>query len=319
MEVLYLEDDTHIRLIIILGIGTLLLFFWIQREMNELRLISFTSTVWAIAFCVLLWVYYLFDMTENTRPLSKFTHPNYPISNYLRTAPNILLAYCFQPSFFSVYKSLHDKTDKNAWTITYHSYLLSTLIYVVVAILSILLFGEHIQSDLLLNITENVDSHLRHLWSILFLIIAALHLPVIFFVGKESLLMIYCEARYNTLSLDRYHTSVSEDGESEINFTRFVKNNINISTTLDWKEYYPITLILYFGVIAWAIYITDLGKIFGILGSFWATFLALILPPAFFLKLQDGNAMIRTIVFSFIVLIFGITFWVVGLYSNILL
>jgi amino acid permease len=113
-------------------------------------------------------------------------------------------------------------------------------------------------------------------------------------------------------------TTVSEEDELE-NICRFTKKNVNIWSTLDSKEYYPITSLLYIGVILASLYIVDLGQIFAILGSLWATLIAFIMPPVFFLKLQDGNALIRTNVFAFLVLMFGVTFLVVGLYSNILL
>ena len=130
-------------------------------------------------------------MKDTDKHLSDFLYPSQPISKYFKTAPNILLAYCFQPSFFSVYKSLLNQNDKNAWAITNHSFGLSSCIYIIVALLSLMLYGEYLKSDLLLNITEKEDNNLKYICSVLFVIIAALHTPVIFFVGKESLLMIY--------------------------------------------------------------------------------------------------------------------------------
>ena len=313
----YEASNPTLRTIVVITIGSLLAVFCLKRELHELRSISIISILWAWMFCIQLALFWSSKYNENNKPISRFLHHQNIIS-YFKTAPNFLLAYWFQPSFFTVYKSLEKQNDKNAWRITKLSFILSTIIYLIVAFLSLELYGDGIKSDLLLNITKNENTKFKYLASALFLVIAALHLPLIFFIGKESLLMIYWEFRYHTLSEDKYLTRENSLGE-DYNFAWSNKKNVNISSTLDWKEYYPITLCLYTIVIILSIYIQDLGKIFSFVGSFWATLIGYILPSVFFLKLQDGNALIHTNVFAFLVLMFGITFLVCGLYSNILL
>lgn len=165
--------------------------------MHELRIISLTSSVCAVLFSIILFVIWL-DSDDNTHALSEYMYPTDPISGYFQTAPTIFLAYCFQQSFFTVFKSLRDQTSSNGWKITYRSYIVAVSIYFVVTLLSISLFGDNIKSDLMHNVAKN-NSSLRYFCLVLFLIIAAMHTPIIFFVGKESLLVIYCELRYKTV------------------------------------------------------------------------------------------------------------------------
>lgn len=311
-----LHNMLEIRTMVVLTTGVLLFIFWVKRDLHDLRIISIISWFWAVIFCINLAASCFLTDPENEEPISSFiSHRS--TADYFKAAPNFIIAYCFQPSFLIVYRSLNNRSDNNAMLVTRWIFLLSTCFYILASTLSLVIYGSNIKSDLLLNITEDDENSTRYISSTLFLVIAASHIPVIFFVGKESLLTIYWEYRYSTLSEDRHLTRDNSSGE-EHNFGGGCKN-VNISSNLHWKEYYPLIVFLYLVVIILAIFIHDLGKILSFVGASWATVIGYIFPSVFFLKLQDGNAQIHIKVLAFIVLTFGTTFLVLGLYSNLFL
>lgn len=248
-------------------------------------------------FSFVLTSIYIEKYQVHERSMTQFLYPDLPLSSYFQTAPNIFLAYCFQQSFFTVYKSLKEQNDVNAWKITYRSFAVSATIYFIVTLLSIALFGEELKSDVMHNIARS-KYVLKYFCSILFLVIAAMHTPIIFFVGKEKFLTFYTELRYRSLSTNPEHHSM-------------------ISSTLAAKEYYPITILLYVGVVVAAILIEDLGFVFALCGSFSATTIAFILPPIFYLKLKGSELKFTEKILPMLLLTFGVIFTVIGCYSNL--
>ena len=157
------------------------------------------------------------------------------ITGFFKTAPTVFLAYCYQQGFMTIYKSLKEQTDSNGRIVAFSCFIVCSVVYIVVTILSFWIWGDTLKSDVLRNI-GNSDYSLRYVCSVLFLVIAALHTPVIFFVGKEQALTFYCELRYMSISQHPHKNSM-------------------LSSTLDAKEYYSITVVLYLIVVIWAILI----------------------------------------------------------------
>ena len=79
------------------------------------------------------------------------------------------------------------------------SLILTFIIYSSLAILSIYLFGSGLEKSVLTNVNrqENIFSYIIR---ISFMIVLACHIPYVFFVLKESLLIIVDEARHKSMS-----------------------------------------------------------------------------------------------------------------------
>jgi len=290
----YFQTDYRTLLIIVLSI--FLSFFCIKREMHELRIASMASTFWAWVFWIMMIWMYIIKNEDAEHSLIDFLYPTKPLTGYFRTAPNIFLAYWFQQSFFTVFKSLEHQTDENGWKLTYRSFFISATIYGFVTFLSIAMFGDEMESDVMNNIAKSKHA-LKYFCLILFLVIAAMHTPIIFFVGKEGLLVFYAELRYRAISSN-------PDKEALM------------SKTLRWQEYYPITVITYLLVILAALLIHDLGKVFALWGSLSATTIAFVGPPVFYMKLK-GMGSVREMLLPVTTLVFGLLFTVIGWYSNL--
>jgi len=68
------------------------------------------------------------------------------------------------------------------------------LIYVVVGIVGVLAYGEDIKGDIMINISGQPDKPVsNYILMTMFMIIAAMHIPIVFFIGKESILIIVDE------------------------------------------------------------------------------------------------------------------------------
>jgi amino acid permease len=86
--------------------------------------------------------------------------------------------------------------------------LLTILIYIIVVFISIAMFGSNISSVILENIgtssfTKNGVTHYYwegYVCNIIFLILLSCHIPVIFFFGKEGLLIIIDEIDRKSIS-----------------------------------------------------------------------------------------------------------------------
>ena len=96
------------------------------------------------------------------------------------------------------------------------------VVYLLAALIAIYSFGGDLQSDVLINVS-NSKGWEPYIINVLFILIAALHIPLIFFVGKESLLIMIYECRvgskreqmrdeYARTTLTGTHTAIKQTG-----------------------------------------------------------------------------------------------------------
>ena len=96
---------------------------------------------------------------------------------------------------FPVYNSLgSDKSTAKVMKAVSIGSGLGSVIYVIMGILSIYTFGEGLMISVLDNLNK-VDNAYSYTIRIAFLIVLACHIPYVFFPGKESLLIIFDEAK----------------------------------------------------------------------------------------------------------------------------
>ena len=96
------------------------------------------------------------------------------------------------------------------------------VVYVLATLIAIYSFGGELQSDVLVNVSKSKGWE-PYIINVLFILIAALHIPLIFFVGKESLLIMIYEYRvggkreqmrdeYARTTLTGTHTAIKQTG-----------------------------------------------------------------------------------------------------------
>jgi len=87
------------------------------------------------------------------------------------------------------------------------------LVYLVTPLLAFGLYGSNVESNLLINIGEEKDA-LAIILEIMFLFIAITHIPIIFFIGKEAVLIMFDEATRQSYSKHALH-KVGESNEEK--------------------------------------------------------------------------------------------------------
>jgi amino acid permease len=123
----------------------------------------------------------------------------------------MIVAFAFNQNLFPVFSGLKVKTNANCQKAVNYGVLSSMVIYLILSVSAVLLFGEQIQianANILNNINKeyavglvNGNKHWEaYVLRVLFLIVLACHIPFIFFSGKEALLIIIDEIDRKSVS-----------------------------------------------------------------------------------------------------------------------
>ena len=102
-------------------------------------------------------------------------------------------------NLFPTYNSLTVKNEKVGLKAVTQSLLFSFAIYILLSVLSIYMFGSTVNENVLNNVVE-MKSLASFIIRISFLIVLACHIPYVYFSGKESLLIMIDEVRFNSMS-----------------------------------------------------------------------------------------------------------------------
>ena len=139
------------------------------------------------------------------------------------------------------------------------------------------------------SVLKNVDKE-KNLYSyvirIAFLVVLACHIPYIFFVYKESFLIIYDEAKNHSMTkalqykiqqqeIGHVKDQVAEgeeEGESELAYLKLP----------NWT-YYSLTLFLYIGTVLGAIFIDNIAVVFEFVGAFGLSLTSFTMPGIMYL------------------------------------
>jgi len=100
----------------------------------------------------------------------------------------ILVGVSFQTVFFPVLNNLKDNSKKNVMKTAGASMSIAGLIYTGCIFISIYAFGHNVHSDILKNVGDNPGWE-TYILGAMFAVVGALHIPLIFFVAKEALLI----------------------------------------------------------------------------------------------------------------------------------
>lgn len=108
--------------------------------------------------------------------------------------PTLFLAYGFHATYYPVYNQLKEKTDANGMKATVYSISICFVIYVTVGIVGVVAFGSNLKNDIMENISNQEGKNwLNYVLMFMFMMIAAMHIPIVFYIGKESVLIIFDE------------------------------------------------------------------------------------------------------------------------------
>jgi amino acid permease len=200
----------------------------------------------------------------------------------LANIPTLILSYSFQSAFFPAYNSLKQKNDRNGMKATFGAFTICFVIYVSIIVVSMLTYGDKIEENILTNVGESSDV-LSILLQIIFLIISAMHIPMVYFIGKENVLIIFDEiARKSYSSGHGLRRSLSHADETPT--VDFNEDNHNAYLSMNPYLYYSISIGLFVLIVFLSIVVKSLVFLLGIIGSTGTTFIVFIAPGVFYIK-----------------------------------
>ena len=148
----------------------------------------------------------------------------------LAAIPTLISAYGFNPALFGAVSSLKNPSNKNGLVSGGLAIIIVFIVYSIVPLIAYRLYGHDVKSNMLLNITQE-SGFIPIVLLMMFLAIAVMHIPMIFFFGKESVLIIFDEAtRHSYTKLSSKVTDISAKSEhSNHHFDGRVPDQLSIS------------------------------------------------------------------------------------------
>ncbi|CAI2368531.1 unnamed protein product [Moneuplotes crassus] len=265
-------------------------WFCFSREVHNLRIASYTSISCVCLFCYVIFHILLTHWEELDTNLSD--HLSSKGNGFGLTIPNIILAFGFHPCFFPIYNSLKPnlKNSTNGMKFATIAFIFTFIVYISVCCCALLIFGDGMKSDILKNISLTNYEYSRFIL-VVYLVISLMHMPMVFFSGKEAFINLYIELRYQKIS--NYCQKIRSDSELRAQLIEmehkskcFVKEMRNI-------EYYFLTTIVFATTFATAYMVTDLGQISAFLGSSASFLTCFFMPAGFYLVLCPNKPWLK--------------------------
>jgi amino acid permease len=186
--------------VILLTVGLIPII--LKRKLAEIKLISIIFTISVTTF-ILMFVIELIDYGSVNSQLEEKQNYIAPRWSYeIVTSINVLItAYAFTFSVFPVYNSFKQevKSVPSGMKAVLYSQVGDFVIYMILSISVILLFGNSLQTSVIDNVNEQTNAY-SYIIRIAFTFVLACHTPYMFFVFKESVLICIDEARYGSMS-----------------------------------------------------------------------------------------------------------------------
>ena len=180
----------------ILVTAALLGFFILKKDITDLKPIAFFLFLGVLCFIILLAVHMLFEQSttwnHDEHPHSEYFIPFNEKQHKLRLIymyTTILVGVAFQTVFFPVLNNLKDNSKRAVMKTSATALTTAAVIYTGCVLISIYAFGHNLKSDILKNVGNNTGWETFVLGAI-FAIVGSLHIPLIFFVAKEALLIV---------------------------------------------------------------------------------------------------------------------------------
>lgn len=168
------------------------IMIWLVLK-KEVRQLTYASLVLFFAILIFMFLLFLHYLTSDPSPDQKEDLLNTTFDlKFLASYPTIPSIYSLNPSFFTVFGSLRNKSKKNGLITGTIAAISLFLIYITVPLLAFGLYGHDVKKNLLVNISKE-SGVLPTILQFLFLAIAIVHIPVVFFIGKEAVLIIFDE------------------------------------------------------------------------------------------------------------------------------
>lgn len=151
----------HERYIVIPCAALCLLPFAFQKSTDGLKWVSYVGMCSCIIFVISIIVAFFIQFdTIGERDIGYLWTTNTGMHSFTQFAshlPQIIMAFTFQFNLFSFYKSLDKSSDEKMLKITFRSISSVCVIYLIVAILGYISFGDAIEAKIINNFNNNKE------------------------------------------------------------------------------------------------------------------------------------------------------------------
>lgn len=260
--------------------GVVCFFFIIKKELNELKSAGFILLAGVCLFVLFLFIRLCQGKGEDISDYN-MSEINFDIK-LLANIPTLMLSYGFQSAFFPAYNSLKVKNDRNAMKAVLGSFTICFTIYMSIILVSLFTYGNTIDENILTNVGKSSDTF-SIILQIIFLVIATMHIPIVYFVGKENVLIIVDELVRRTYSGGNGLRESMAHGD-ETPQVSYNEDDHNAYITMNPILYYSITIGIYLLIILLSIVVKSLVLLLGVIGSTGSMYIIYIGPASFFLK-----------------------------------
>ena len=266
--------DITARRLCTLVLGILLMGPWVLfRDISKIEKVSAVNVITVILIIiVVIYEYIKLDLIDNSSLLDGREYIYAPQGFWDAWSVVGIIAFIFvnHDSGFLLFNTLKNATQKRWNILTFVSFMAAVVIIGLFSIIGYITFGQNIQDNILNNYGTKADVVIT-ITRIVFVFTAALTFPTYFYVVRHV-----SHSLYHALTVG---VSKNENGTVKIPTIHDVSLTKHLIFTI---PVFGINLIL-------GLFITDLGFVMNVTGSLSAVFIAFILPPICYIKLDNTD------------------------------
>ena len=196
--------------------AAILLVVVLKDELAELEWLAIVLFVCTGLFIFCETFQLLFDPRFKSAPVvDDFWLPSMKVET-ISALSVTMLSYTYQQNVYLLFSSLKTKTNEELMKVNWYGTAITGMIYVLMAVVSVLMFGEATDAMFLNNIGAARTTDGGAFWEaiivqISFAIVLLAHTPFIFCSGKEGLLIVIDEVMRRSISNALWHKLQNND------------------------------------------------------------------------------------------------------------
>ena len=172
-------------------LAVIMLYMVMKKEIQQLKYAGFALLTLILIFITLFLVHYLTSQ-NNPSSQSHFAKENIGVKTFA-FLPTFATSYSIHPSFFTAFLAMKNKTTINGLKTAILAQVIFFWVYISTPLISFGLYGTGVKSNMLKSVASE-DGVISVVLLMIFLWIAVIHIPLIFFFGKEWILIVFDEA-----------------------------------------------------------------------------------------------------------------------------
>ena len=304
---------------LILLIAIVILPFTFAKNIQKLRIVPYI-TISAIAIYLFVTFYNFFHKIANGELNTDYNlipGADFEYKSALGCFPTVFLAFTFQFNFFPVYKSLEDVTDKKMMKISSIAITLVFFLYCFIGLAGYLTYGASIKSNFLESFqVEDLGSGFYYLVLAAFCLSTSFTVPLFYFGCRNLVLAVIRDVRKTLYKRRKKQRKM--DFAQIVNKEKLLESPEvpGYKTPISQTNYYVFSFLLYALIVILAIFISDIGPVFSLIGAICANGISFVLPAAFYMVLRKKKKKIYNLAIG--LFIFGICSGIVCLVGEVM-